>query len=1486
MIKKYLIIFLTLAITSSVYSKPLPPGTGNSVKANIMFLVDKSHSMNNPANGRTSNGRIMPLNDVTPRGDGSYFTVSVDDGGLAHWDPYNNLLKQDPNVFNGIKNVRIYGTPYSHLMSPLNMEYRNNFLYLLLDKPQPYAGYVLMSVDTSVDPTLRNKKYAINSTRVYQAKGVNQIGTHAHTHRNSMKDTSGQRPRYFTSKPSMDLYGDKIWAISKDAWHVITIQNGHFDQTNRNKVVCGNANANLRGLFDGAIDIVEENGRLFIYGKDDLTAKILKQELNQSTGCPTGSLYQSWDNSGNIDTTCGLGRGQSIAVRNQIIFTTGFQTAKVCKYSQNGYSINLVKSVGSKDAFTANSSSNSEIYFDTPMGITVGSGNSTEESRIYVANQSRNEVIILDQANLNYIDHFGDSGVSLWKGAKDSISNVLTDSALNQSANFGIGFWNQKQNNNQSNFLGFLGAGGSVDNINPIFNKPKTNNNINNGGAYIGVGINPKGSQQILELFSENKVRLSYQTSGSGLTKVMSEYWGYNYGVANDNVNPIIKGLACQINAQIIIGDGEFLNQPNLPKVGAANILRTKGVLTFTVGYGEEVVNSARAMGYFTDIATAGGTHKVVNGVITEQGVYVAKTPADLKAVIEKIVQSIVAKTYSFSSPSISSNLSSSGDIFQGKFQNRRNKEWWGSIIRTKLTGSGQATTNQQVWDMNDMIEAPDRRKLWTALEGITGIDNFRSTNVAAISNYYSITGNVLDDYHRQTVGSNSVSSATRCKTNSGVVDGISGDEDIGLIKFIRGEDYFDYDGDCILNEKRIRIDENGSVVDAYIGDFYNSELLLVGTPGGEAQSQKINTEPYFRQQNNYGAFIGNNTNRKKVVYGAANNGILHAVDAETGKELWGFVPPLIIPKLPSVIAPSLNQSSSGGSTALFLLDGSPVVHDTYFKNPITGQTDWHTLLMIPYGRGGAGFSTIDITNPNSPLHLYSILNDHISEQILRVDHNGKLYRYAYTTTQLNITNLIETQNAELNNGSSPTTCNASGNTSCYRSNIWTLPVSFVKTGDYKIVANGRDVTQNTTITTINGVNKVTFASTYQYDAAGVQDSDSINLVQIGSLNSAGAEYDYRFLGETWGSPRVIRMPNNGAGDNNVLDDKYVAVMTGGYGNNAPLIGSNVYVIDWLTGKLVKEIKIEDKSYDANSQNDITNSTPSSAIVITADASGSDYSGALVYVNDLEGKITKINLTNMKETPEYDPLSNTFSTITKPVQLYDNYVLFDIMASSEVNNRYMYHGMDAGIGSKSKKLWLFGGTGNFMNLNDTQVQSSKVNNVMFGVKDFTYPSFGTANNNQSPDNFLKCKNTTSDTTGANCPENKDRGWVIDLSAQKKVVNEPTITNNAVYYPLYQPVTLTASTSSNNSCGGGKAFICTVDADCGTNLSSKLGNINQGDQCHYVGTGVLSKLVAFGLNLYANISGESTNQNKLDMVVIDAIASEDVDNFRVSWRDNY
>ena len=205
---------------------------------------------------------------------------------------------------------------------------------------------------------------------------------------------------------------------------------------------------------------------------------------------------------------------------------------------------------------------------------------------------------------------------------------------------------------------------------------------------------------------------------------------------------------------------------------------------------------------------------------------------------------------------------------------------------------------------------------------------------------------------------------------------------------------------------------------------------------------------------------------------------------------------------------------------------------------------------MIPYGRAGAGFSTIDITDPNKPLHLYSILNDPISEQILRVDHNANLFQYNYSSSRFNIRNFVESEKA-LNNIGLSNACNASGNTSCYQSNVWSLNSGFETTIDYKIFANGRDVTASTTVANVNGIIKFTFNKSYKFDASGNSTSDSINITQIGSLDSAGAEYDYRYLGETWGSPRVFRMPNNGAGDNDITDDEYVAVLSGGYGNGA-----------------------------------------------------------------------------------------------------------------------------------------------------------------------------------------------------------------------------------------------------------------------------------------------------------------------------------------------
>ena len=75
----------------------------------------------------------------------------------------------------------------------------------------------------------------------------------------------------------------------------------------------------------------------------------------------------------------------------------------------------------------------------------------------------------------------------------------------------------------------------------------------------------------------------------------------------------------------------------------------------------------------------------------------------------------------------------------------------------------------------------------------------------------------------------------------------------------------------------------------------------------------------------------------------------------------------------------------------------------------------------------------------------------------------------------------------------------------------------------------------------------------YGYDPANNTDTSStlgIYLKPGSKLTGVQTqpEYDYSALGETWSSPRIIRLPNNGAGDTNIEDDIYVAIMGGGFG--------------------------------------------------------------------------------------------------------------------------------------------------------------------------------------------------------------------------------------------------------------------------------------------------------------------------------------------------
>ena len=83
--KFFKIINLTLLFLFScslANAKPLPPGTGNAVPSNILFLVDRSQSMNTSSSGRVANKMRRPPVDVVGRGGGIYYLSTKAEGGF------------------------------------------------------------------------------------------------------------------------------------------------------------------------------------------------------------------------------------------------------------------------------------------------------------------------------------------------------------------------------------------------------------------------------------------------------------------------------------------------------------------------------------------------------------------------------------------------------------------------------------------------------------------------------------------------------------------------------------------------------------------------------------------------------------------------------------------------------------------------------------------------------------------------------------------------------------------------------------------------------------------------------------------------------------------------------------------------------------------------------------------------------------------------------------------------------------------------------------------------------------------------------------------------------------------------------------------------------------------------------------------------------------------------------------------------------------
>ena len=148
------------------------------------------------------------------------------------------------------------------------------------------------------------------------------------------------------------------------------------------------------------------------------------------------------------------------------------------------------------------------------------------------------------------------------------------------------------------------------------------------------------------------------------------------------------------------------------------------------------------------------------------------------------------------------------------------------------------------------------------------------------------------------------------------------------------------------------------------------------------------------------------NIKRKYCLWGSNSDCYMHLMQRLDKRN--GHFPPLLIGKLPTLINSALTGEGGDKGGSNIWSRWLTVVHDVFIRGlepdgTISTTEDWHTILFVPFGRGGSGFTVLDVTNPIvenglGPLHMFTVYNDYINNVVYRVDSDGLITSYEYSS--------------------------------------------------------------------------------------------------------------------------------------------------------------------------------------------------------------------------------------------------------------------------------------------------------------------------------------------------------------------------------------------------------------------------------------------------------------------------------------------------------
>ncbi len=225
-------------------------------------------------------------------------------------------------------------------------------------------------------------------------------------------------------------------------------------------------------------------------------------------------------------------------------------------------------------------------------------------------------------------------------------------------------------------------------------------------------------------------------------------------------------------------------------------------------------------------------------------------------------------------------------------------KEWYSTLTAYKVNEDG--TRSSAIWTSDTTFTNETGRNIFTYVNG---------SGTAFDSSFFSLYGSSK-----------------------------LGTSDVKVFDWLRGQrTYEETVSGSITLRKRTQL----------LGDIVGSDVLVSGRDDdGYRFIGNAGATDYTAARDSYAAYV---SSKKPVVFAAANDGMLHAFDGLTGREIFAYIPSAVLLRLRNLAQDDYVHE--------YFVDGTLTLRDFYVGS------SWKTILVGALGGGGRGWFGLDVTS-------------------------------------------------------------------------------------------------------------------------------------------------------------------------------------------------------------------------------------------------------------------------------------------------------------------------------------------------------------------------------------------------------------------------------------------------------------------------------------------------------------------------------------------